>query len=168
MYNKIWDTYDSYDDSDKLQNRFIAEMIKDDSPFMRINKLLILSMLYKRMKLAFLVYLLEAELSKPNGEISKHEIELISCKLSTEEDSKNCRVKGLDLEFKLTLSEGDFEVNQTETLQDKLKSLGFSGIKVDIQDKIIHSLCLEYLEFLLFPLIIYQINEENKRKKDKN
>ena len=53
-------------------------------------------------------------------------------------------------------------------LQDKLKSLGFSDMKVDFQEKIICELCQEYLEFLLFPLIIYQINEENKRKNDKN
>ena len=76
MSDKVFDSYDSYDDSDKLQNKLIAEVIKDDSPFMQSNKLLMFSLFYKRMKLAFLVYLLEAELSKPNEESSKYAINL--------------------------------------------------------------------------------------------
>ena len=51
-------------------------------------------------------------------------------------------------------------------LQDRLKSLGFSSINVKIPDKLIKELLAEYLELVLFPLIIHQINEENKRKID--
>ena len=136
MINKILDEHRILRDSDKLKIGFIHEIIKDKSQFIIPNKLLMFSMFYKRMKIEFLVDLMEAELSKPSGEISKHEIELISFELTNEEDSKNWRIKGLDLEFKLTLSEGEFEVKQTEMLQDKLKSLGFSSMKVDIQDEI--------------------------------
>ena len=130
------------------------------------NKLLMFSLFCKSMKLAFLVYLLEAELSKPNGESSKHAIESNDFKISNEGHTAYWRIKELDLEFILTLLEDEFEVKQTEMLQEKLKSLGFSGVKVDFQEKIICELCQEYLQFLLFPLIIYQINEENKRKID--
>ena len=126
------------------------------------------SLFCKWMKLAFLVYLLEAELSKTNGESSKYKIESNDFKISNEGHIANWRIKKLDLEFTLTLLEDEFEVKQTEILREKLKSLGFSGMKVDFQEKIICELCQEYWEFLLFPLIIYQINEENKRKIDKN
>ena len=68
----------SYDNSDKSKNKLITEVIKDDSPFMRSNKLQMLNRFNKEMKLPFLVYLLEAELSKPNGESSKSKIRVIT------------------------------------------------------------------------------------------
>ena len=89
-------------------------------------------------------------------------------KISNEGHTANCKIKELGLEFELILSDDEFEVKQTEMLQDKLKSLGFSSMEVHIQEKIMCEMCQEYLEFVLLPLIIYQINEENKRKIDRN
>ena len=167
MYNIINDAYDSYDGSGWLQNRFITEVIKDNSPFMRSNKLLMFSLFYKRMKLAFLVYLLEAELSKPNGDISKYKIELINFKTTKEGHIANWKIEEHGLEFTLITTDEEFVVKQTDIQQDKLKSLGFSGINVEMQDKIIEELLVEYLEFVVFPLYLQKINSQNRKMIDK-
>ena len=119
------------------------------------------------MRLEFFVYLLEAELTKPNGEIVKSSLEPISCKITNDGHLANWKLKENVLEFALIEKEEEFEVLQTEGLQDKLKELGFKGINVKIPEKFIEELLVEYLEFVLFPLIIDQINQENRKMIDK-
>ena len=119
------------------------------------------------MKLAFLVYLLEAVLSKPNKDISKSKIELISFKTTKEGHIANCKIEEHGLEFTLITTDEEFVVKQTDIQQDKLKSLGFSGINVEMQDKIIEELLVEYLEFVVFPLYLQKINSQNRKMIEK-
>ena len=131
---------------------------------MSTNNLLMIGLLYKWMRLHFFVYLLEAELSKQDGASSKYQLEFIDSKITKEGHISNWRTKELSLEFTLILIDDEFKVKQTDALQENLKRLGFSRMKIRIQEWLMDLLCKEYLEFVIFPLIIYSINEENKKK----
>ena len=77
-----------------------------------------------------------------------------------------CRIQNFDLNDCICRV-CRYIVIQTDEEEDELKKLGFNSIEVDISDKFIEELLVEYLEFILFPLIIDQINHENKKKIDK-
>ena len=150
-----------------MKNEFFYYFKENCFPLMSSNKLLMYSLFYKRMRLQFFVYLLEAELSKPNGEISKCSLEPISCIITKHGHSANWKIKENGLEFMLLEKEEEYEVIQTDSLQDELQKLGFNSINVKIPDKFIEELWVEYLEFVLFPSIIDQINIQNRKMIDK-
>ena len=98
-------------------------------------------------------------MTKPNGEIDKCSLEPISCKITNDGHLANWKIKENGLDFSLIEKEEEYEVIQTESLQDELQKLGFNSIKVDMSDEFIEELLVEYLEFVLFPSIIDQINQ---------
>ena len=136
-------------------------------PLMSSNKLLMYSLFYKWMRLEFFVYLLEAELFKPNGKITKCHLEPINCKITNDGHLANWKLKENGLEFALIEKEEGYEVIQTDSLQDGLQKLEFNRINVKIPHKLIKELLVEYLEFVLFPSIIDQINSQNRKKINK-
>ena len=146
----------------RMKNESFSEFKEKCFPLMSSNKLLMYSLFYKWMRLEFFVYLLEAELFKPNGKITKCHLEPISCRITNDGHLANWKIKENGLEFTLIEKEEGYEVIQTESLQDGLKKLEFNRINVKIPHKFIKELWVEYLEFVLFPSIIDQINQNRK------
>ena len=164
---KLLCKYLAIDDTlEEIKNEFFYEFKENCFSLMSSNKLLMHSLFYKWMRLEFFVYLLEAELTKPNGEITKCSLEPISCKITNDGHLANWKIKENGIEFALAENEEEYEVIQTENLQDELKKLGFNSINVKIPDQFIEELLVEYLEFILFPLIIDQINQEKRKMID--
>ena len=146
----------------EMKNEYFYYFKENCFPLMDSNKMLMYSLFYKWMRLEFFVYRLEGELFKPNGKITKCRLEPISCKITNDGHLANWKIKENGLEFILIEKEEGYEVIQTESLQDGLKKLEFNRINVKIPHKFIKELWVEYLEFVLFPSIIDQINQNRK------